>query len=114
MSQARLVSQKTMVSPRPSAWSSRATISILSIRCARQTIWRACGVGCLAVAFFGSARTWVGRLRYLRDSATISPGMVAENSIVCRSAGDQLEDPLDVGQEAQVEHAVGLVEHQRW
>ena len=42
----------------------------------------------------------------------IGSGIVAENSIACRSVGDLLEDPLDVGQEAQVEHLVGLVEHQ--
>ena len=38
--------------------------------------------------------------------------MVAENSIVCRPAGISAHDPLDVGQEAQVEHLVGLVEHE--
>ncbi len=32
---------------------------------------------------------------------------------MCRFVGDHPQDPLDVGQEAQVEHAVGLVEHQR-
>jgi hypothetical protein len=36
--------------------------------------------------------------------------MVAEKSIVCRPAGSR-QDLLDVGQEAQVEHLVGLVEH---
>ena len=48
-----------------------------------------------------------------RARATTGPGMVAENSIVWRSAGDLLEDRLDVGQEAEVEHLVGLVEHER-
>ena len=43
----------------------------------------------------------------------IGPGMVAENSIVCRSSGTIAQDALDVGQEAQVEHLVGLVQHQR-
>ena len=39
--------------------------------------------------------------------------MVAENSIVCRVSGVLREQPLDVGQEAEVEHLVGLVEHER-
>ena len=42
-----------------------------------------------------------------------APGMVAENSIVCRLAGSMRDDLLDVGQEAQVEHLVGLVEDER-
>ena len=41
-----------------------------------------------------------------------APGMVAENSMVWRPAGISAHDPLDVGQEAQVEHLVGLVEHE--
>ena len=39
--------------------------------------------------------------------------MVAENSIVWRVSGVIAQEPLDVGQEAQVEHLVGLVEHER-
>ena len=39
--------------------------------------------------------------------------MVAENSMVCRVAGVGRQELLDVGQEAQVEHLVGLVEHDR-
>ena len=39
--------------------------------------------------------------------------MVAENSIVWRVSGVMLEDALHVGQEAQVEHLVGLVEDER-
>ena len=39
--------------------------------------------------------------------------MVAENSIVCRVSGVMREQLLDVGQEAEVEHLVGLVEDQR-
>lgn len=39
-----------------------------------------------------------------------APGMVAENSIVWRFMRQQLDDPLDIGQEAQVEHLVGLVQ----
>ena len=42
----------------------------------------------------------------------IGSGMVAENSIDCRVVGDLAQDSLDVGQEAEVEHLVGLVEHQ--
>ena len=44
---------------------------------------------------------------------TIGSGIVAENSIVCRSARQHREDLLDIVEEAQVEHAVGFVEHQR-
>ena len=33
--------------------------------------------------------------------------------MVCRLAGDELQDPLHVGQEAEVEHPVRLVEHER-
>ena len=40
-----------------------------------------------------------------------SGGMVAENSAVWRDAGRQGEDLLDVLEEAEVEHLVGLVEH---
>ena len=39
-------------------------------------------------------------------------GTVAEKSAVWRSRGVRRRDPLDVGQEAHVEHAVGLVEDQ--
>ncbi len=39
--------------------------------------------------------------------------MVAENSIVWRVSGVIEMQLLDVGQEAQVEHLVGLVEHER-
>ena len=42
----------------------------------------------------------------------IGSGIVAENSIDCRALGDLAQDALDVGQEAEVEHLVGLVEHQ--
>ena len=56
------------------------------------------------------ARMCVGWVMNDRASVTIGPGIVAENSIVCRLSGTMREDPLDVGQEAQVEHLVGLVE----
>ena len=59
-----------------------------------------------------SARMCVGWFMNVRASVMIGSGMVAENSIACRSVGDLPQDALDVGQEAQVEHLVGLVEHQ--
>ena len=74
-----------MVSPRPSACSTRTSISILSIWWARKTC---CSVsGTSSVSSCCSARTCIGRLRYRRASVTTSPGMVAENSMVCRPAG---------------------------
>ena len=42
----------------------------------------------------------------------ISGGMVAEKNSVWRVNGHQLADALDVGDEAHVEHAVGLVDDQ--
>ena len=48
----------------------------------------------------------------VRASVMIGSGMVAENSIACRVVGDLPQNALDVGQEAQVEHLVGLVEYQ--
>ena len=42
----------------------------------------------------------------------IGSGMVAENSIDCRAAGDLAQDPFDIGQEAEIQHLVGLVEHE--
>ena len=42
----------------------------------------------------------------------MSSGMVAEKSRVCRSVGALADDAADVGQEAHVEHHVGLVQHQ--
>ena len=47
-----------------------------------------------------------------RVSATIGAGMVALKNSVCRLGGQVAQDPADVGQEAHVEHPVGLVEHQ--
>ncbi len=40
----------------------------------------------------------------------MSSEKVAENSSVWRAAGEQVEDPADVGHEAHVEHPVRLVE----
>ena len=42
----------------------------------------------------------------------MSSEKVAENSSVCLRDPRQLEDPLDVGHEAHVQHAVRLVEHE--
>ena len=42
----------------------------------------------------------------------MADGMVAENSMVWRSSGRLGQDPLHVGQEPEVEHLVGLVEHE--
>ena len=53
-----------------------------------------------------------GSLSRPRASCSISAGMVAENSAVCRVRMRRLGDPPDVVDEAHVEHAVGLVEHQ--
>ena len=54
----------------------------------------------------------VGWFMKLRASVMIGSGIVAENSIDCRVCGDLPKDSFDVGQEAEVEHLVGLVEHQ--
>ena len=56
---------------------------------------------------------FIGCRMWVRASAMIAAGMVAEKSIVCRVSGVLASKPLHVGQEAQVEHLVGLVEHQR-
>ena len=40
----------------------------------------------------------------------ISGGMVAEKNSVCRACGSRRDDALDIGDEAHVEHAVGLVD----
>ena len=53
---------------------------------------------------------WVGCDMNVRASVRIGPGIVAENSIVCLTAGTIAENPLHVGQEPEVEHLVGLVQ----
>ena len=53
----------------------------------------------------------MGRFMKRRARATTGPGMVAENSIVWRVGCGLGEQLLDVGQEPEVEHLVGLVEH---
>ena len=40
--------------------------------------------------------------------------MVAEKSRVCRCCGTARDDAAHIGQEAHVEHAVGLVQHQHF
>ena len=45
-------------------------------------------------------------------SAWIGAGIVAENNSVCRCARELRDDPAHVGDEAEVEHVVGLVEHE--
>ena len=64
------------------------------------------------VSWPASARMFTGWRRCRRARLTIADGMVAENSIVWRSSGVWRQDALDVGQEAQIEHLVGLVEHE--
>ena len=51
-----------------------------------------------------------GLRRISAASLAITGGIVAENSSVCRAGRQPGDDPLDVRQEAHVEHAVGLVE----
>ena len=48
------------------------------------------------------------------DSCAIGGGIVALKNSVCRFAGGGmcLQHAADVGQEAHVEHAIGLVEHE--
>ena len=46
------------------------------------------------------------------SSGSISAGMVAENSMFWRCLGRRARCACIVGQEAAVEHAIGLVEHQ--
>ena len=69
--------------------------------------------GTVAFSYDDSARMFIGWRMWVRASATIAAGMVAENSIVCRVSGVLLISLIDVGQEAEVEHLVGLVEHER-
>ena len=56
---------------------------------------------------------FIGWRMWMRASETIAAGMVAENSIVCRVSGVLLISVDHVGQEAEVEHLVGLVEDER-
>ena len=56
--------------------------------------------------------TFAGSFWNCEASLRISSENVAEKSSVCRAAGMQRDDPLDVRDEAHVEHAVGFVEDQ--
>ena len=55
-------------------------------------------------------RSRTGSRRKRLVSRWISGGMVAEKNSVCRRWRQQPADPLDVGNEPHVEHAVGLVD----
>ena len=48
----------------------------------------------------------------LRDSSTTACGIVALNSNVCRSFGSSRDHTTHVLNEAHVEHAIGLVQHE--
>ena len=54
--------------------------------------------------------TDTGSFSSVRASARISVENVAEKSSVCLRLRQQVDDAPDVGQEAHVEHPVGLVE----
>ena len=60
---------------------------------------------------FGVTLIVTGSYMYRSASRSIGGGIVAENSDVCRPAGTDPQDSLDVVDEAQVEHLVGFVEH---
>ena len=59
----------------------------------------------MTVTLAGSRSMWPAR-------SAIAAGMVAEKNSVCRCFGQLGDDLPDVVDEAHVEHAVGLVEHQ--
>ena len=89
----------------------RASISTLSIACARKT--------CCSTAFTvwpsssgSTARMCVGWCMYDRASVMIGAGHGGGEQHGLPAGRHQPDDLLDVGQEAQVEHLVGLVEHQ--
>jgi hypothetical protein len=48
--------------------------------------------------------------RNCAESLRISSEKVAEKSSVCRTGGHERDDPLDIRDEAHVEHAVGFIE----
>ena len=58
----------------------------------------------------GATSTVAGSRRIVPDRRRMSSENVAENIRFWRRLREQLDDPLDVGQEAHVEHPVGLVE----
>ena len=65
----------------------------------------------LAVALRAATSISTGWFRYERPSLRISLLKVAENSRPWLR-GQQADDALQVGQEAHVQHAIGLVQHQ--
>ena len=65
-----------------------------------------------AVVDCGATSTFAGSFRMPLLSAWISGGIVAEKNSVCRFGGQRRDDLLHVVDEAHVEHAVGLVEHE--
>ena len=84
---------------------SRACLEALSVRMIRWSTFStvvACGVTATRA---GSRNIWSA-------SRVISCGMVAEKNSVCRLLAQHGDDPLDVMDEAHVEHAVGFVQHQ--
>ena len=58
------------------------------------------------------ATSWrTGSCRWRFTTRSTSPSRVAENSMRLVATLDPAQHPLDLGQEAHVGHAVGLVEH---
>ncbi len=107
----RLVRQKTRVSPRPSACRMRASISTLSIACARNTCCSTALTVCAVVV--GVDRADVrGVVHVLAGQRDDLAGHRRREEHRLAAGGDQPDDLLDVGQEAEVEHLVGLVEDQ--
>ena len=68
--------------------------------------------GTVCCASPDSARMFIGCRMWVRASETIAPGMVAENSIVCRVSGVLAISRSTSGRKPEVEHLVGLVEDQ--
>ena len=69
--------------------------------------------GTVAFSYDDSARMFIGWRMWVRARATIAAGMVAENSIVWRVSGVMLSRRSTSGRKPEVEHLVGLVEHER-
>ena len=95
----------------PSACRMRASISTLSMACARNT----CCSTALTVwpsSSGSTARMCVGWCMYARASVTIGAGHGGGEQHRLPAGRDQPDDLLDVRQEAEVEHLVGLVEHE--
>jgi hypothetical protein len=109
LSQVRLVRQNTIVRPGPrTAGCAQHLALVHRVRAVDED--RVSGT-----VRFSSGLLGADVRRLLHEAAGHRhdrPGHVAENSMVWRSRRELLEDALDVGQEAQVEHLVGLVEDQ--